>query len=106
MLFAVCCCSCCDLTFAPTPVHSVDPPTAYVYQGEMVNLRCGATSSSPDWTYQLFHDNQQAKNISSEYSIYSADFADSGTYWCRIKQGEELSQFSNAISLNVLGKTP
>ncbi|XP_029910619.1 carcinoembryonic antigen-related cell adhesion molecule 5 [Myripristis murdjan] len=89
-----------------TPTLTLDPPAGQIYQGESAGLSCGASSSSPDWTYLWYHKNQETLLSSSDpsltsYTITPATLANSGTYWCKIKRGEDLSEFSNPVTLAV-----
>lgn len=92
-----------------TPTLTLDPPAGQIYQGESAGLSCGASSSSPDWTYLWYHENQEKPLSSSDpsltsYTITAATLGNSGTYWCKIKRGEELSKFSNSVTLAVIGE--
>uniref|UniRef100_A0A667XER4 Ig-like domain-containing protein n=1 Tax=Myripristis murdjan TaxID=586833 RepID=A0A667XER4_9TELE len=72
-----------------TPTLTLDPPAGQIYQGESAGLSCGASSSSPDWTYLWYHKNQETLLSSSDpsltsYTITPATLANSGTYWSSV----------------------
>ncbi|XP_071376559.1 basement membrane-specific heparan sulfate proteoglycan core protein [Centroberyx affinis] len=87
-----------------TPTLSLDPPAGLIYQGERATLNCTASGSSPSWTYLWFHNDQETPLQISDpsYTIMPAVLTDSSKYWCKVKRGEELSAFSNAISFAVI----
>ncbi|XP_056131141.1 hemicentin-2-like [Lampris incognitus] len=90
-----------------TPVLSLEHPDQHVYTTESVSLLCQGRNSSSDWTYLWFDNNQGTPRQSADpslpsYNIRSASLTDSGTYWCQIQRGEEVSGLSNSISLDVI----
>ncbi|KAM9500184.1 hemicentin-2-like isoform 2-T2 [Clarias gariepinus] len=89
---------------SPKPVVIINPDTQ-VFRGERVTFRCDTqTGGDTEWTYS-WYKNDKPHSTTQELIISSVTDSDSGNYTCiGMKNGSQLSEFSNAVTLFVSEK--
>ncbi|KAK3545133.1 hypothetical protein QTP70_001403 [Hemibagrus guttatus] len=103
-----------DRSGSPKAVVSITPDT-HVFIGETVTLRCDIQGGGDtQWTYSWKQNNNElytygwgrvyTDSTRQEFSIWTVEDSDSGTYTCRgHKSDSQSSEISDAVTLTVSG---
>ncbi|KAK3567283.1 hypothetical protein QTP86_016142 [Hemibagrus guttatus] len=105
-----------DRSGSPKAVVSITPDT-HVFIGETVTLRCDIQGGGDtQWTYSWKQNNNElytygwgrvyTDSTRQEFSIWTVEDSDSGTYTCRgHKSDSQSSEISDAVTLTVSGES-
>lgn len=86
----------------PTPKVTQDPSFNLMYTGETVKFTCNVDIAS-GWSYQWYKDGKELSETSETISI-SLQPSDKSKYSCVAIRGQTITDYSEEISQNVLGK--
>ncbi|XP_076022710.1 basement membrane-specific heparan sulfate proteoglycan core protein isoform X2 [Genypterus blacodes] len=92
----------------PSVTLEQDPSYTVMYSGESLLFRCHINVSS-GWEYVWFKDDKQLSTSGNTHTISSAVTADSGSYKCRAKRGNDTVFFidsTQAASVNIKANKP